>query len=46
MGTQLDDFIRRADEAVAGKLSQQEQESLNRELLAAYRRNVAAMHIA
>lgn len=46
MGTQLDDFIRRADEAVAGKLSQQEQESLNRELFAAYRRNVAAMHIA
>ena len=46
MGTQLDDFIRRADEAVAGKLSQQEQESLKRELFAAYRRNVATMHIA
>lgn len=46
MGTQLDDFIRRADEAVAGKLSQQEQESLKRELYAAYRRYPETMHIA
>ena len=46
MGTQLDDFIRRADEAVAGKLSQQEQESLKRELWAAYRRTPGAYYVA
>lgn len=46
MGRQLDEFIRRVDDAVAGKLSQQEQHSLRSELYAAYRRTPGAYHIA
>ena len=46
MGAQLDEFIRRADEAVAGNLNQQQQDSLKRELFSAYRRYPETMHIA